>query len=166
MEDFEQASPPAPTACNLTGESSEKAIAEQRAHAAVQPNDDAEARKAHHAAAASARSAEPQASDAANKRRAEWKSKVTKGELLRMLEPILALALRGDVASISDGDAALYDALESPKAVIDGLQTVLRLHQNEGCRKADAAAPLIPDDLSIPEFLRREKDDVAGKAAA
>jgi hypothetical protein len=38
-------------------------------------------------------------------------------------------------------------------------------------RKADAAnhaeaAPLIPDDLSIPEFLRREKDDVAGKAVA
>lgn len=94
-----------------------------------------------------------------------------------MLEPIQALAFKDDegqdfVASISDGDAAaLYDALESAKGVIDKLQTVLRLHQIEGRRKADTAnhaeaAPLIPDDLSIPEFLRREKDGVAGKAAA
>jgi hypothetical protein len=149
------------------------------------PRDDAEAsakaRKAHYAAEerpVPERTAEPQASDAhaasANKR--IWKSKVTKVELLTMLEPIQALAFKDDegqdfVASISDGDAALYDTLESAKGVIDNLQTVLRLHQIDGSRKADAAnhaeaAPLIPDDLSIPEFLRREKDDVAGKAAA
>jgi hypothetical protein len=180
MEDFERALPPAPTGCNLDGESPEAASAEQRAHAAEQPSDDAEAsvktRKAHHATEegpASEQTAEPQASDAANKR--IWKSKVTKVELLTMLEPIQALAFKDDegqdfVASISDGDAAaLYDAPESAKGVIDKLQTVLRLHQIEGRRKAEnhaEAAPLIPDDRSIPEFRRREKDDIAGKAAA
>jgi hypothetical protein len=127
------------------------------------PHDGAEAsanaRKAHYGAPAPAQTAEPQASDAANKR--ILKSKVTKGELLRMLQPILALAFKDDVASISDGDAALYDALESAKGVIDGLQTVLRLHQNKDRRKADATAPLIPDDLSIPEFLRRGPEQQA-----
>jgi hypothetical protein len=152
---------PAPTGCDLDDEPPEGS-AEQRGHAAVQPSDDAEARKAHYAVAAPERSAEPQASDAANT--PTWKSKVTKVELLRTLEPILALAFKDDVASISDGDAALYDALESAKAVIVGLQTVLRLHQNENRRKAVATAPPIHDDLSIPEFLRREKH--AGKAAA
>jgi hypothetical protein len=123
----------------------------------------AKARKAHYAAPAPERSAEPRASDAA--------------KLLTMLESIQALVFKDDegrdfVASISDGDApALCDALESAKSVIEKLQTALRLHQNEVRRKADAAnhaeaAPLIHDDLSIPEFLRREKDDIAGKAVA
>jgi hypothetical protein len=260
MEHFEQALPPAPTGCDVDAKSPE-ASAEQRAHAAeqtrLQPSEDAKvakARKAHCAAAAPERTAEPQASEAASANNRIWKSRVTKVELLRMLEPILALAFKDDesqdlVATIYDGDAALYAALESAKGIIDELQTVLLktndsseadqdddepspeeggkgillalatnatekaaiarrniagarfsaedrdemvaandryvgkwdgvkrkirvkeakdLHQNEGRREADAnhaeAAPLIHDDLSIPEFLRREKH--AGKAAA
>jgi hypothetical protein len=185
------------------------------------------------------RSAEPQASDAANKR--ILKSKVTKVELLTMLEPIQALAFEDDegrdfVATISDGDAVVYDALEVVGGIIDELRAALletndstEADQDDGATidskgiflalaanaadkvrialrniagekftladkekmvaaidhlisvwerakrkiqvKEDAAnhaeaetAPLTHEDLSIPEFLRREKP--VGKAAA
>jgi hypothetical protein len=203
----------------------------------------AKARKPHYAAPAPEQTAEPQASDAANK--LILKTRVTKMELLRMLEPILALAFKDDegqelVATISDGDAVVYDALECAGGIIDELRAALletndsteadqddgatidskgiflalaanaadkprialrnirgeefspedkekmaaaadhairkwegtkrkirvKEAKDEGCRNADATAPPIHDDLSIPEFLRRKKDDIAGKAVA
>jgi hypothetical protein len=180
------------------------------------------------------RTAEPQASDAANKCMAKWKSKVTKRELLRMLEPILALASKDDIATISDGDAALDDALEFAGGIIGELRAALletddsteadqddettpsgkgiflalaanaaekvpialrniagekftladkdkmvaaidhlirvwdrakrKIQVKEDAANHAETPPLIHDDLSIPEFLRRDKH--AGKAAA
>jgi hypothetical protein len=128
------------------------------------PRDDAEAtaeaRKALYAAPAPEWS---QAIDAANKR--IWKSKVTKVELLTMLEPIQALAFKDDegqdfVASISDGDAAaLYDALESAKAVIEDLLIdVERRHESSEAVQDE-------DELSPEEFGKGLLVDLARNAA-
>jgi ParB-like chromosome segregation protein Spo0J len=132
---------PAPTGCDVDA-TSPGGSAEQRAHAARAPE----------------RTADPQASDAANKR--IWKSKVTKVELVTMLKPILALASNDDVATISDGDDVVYDALESARAVIDDL---LYLHQIEGRRKPDADVEffsvLVANAKKMASIARR---DIAG----
>jgi ParB-like chromosome segregation protein Spo0J len=129
---------PAPTGCDVDAASPEGS-AEQRAHAAPAPE----------------QTAEPQASNAANKR--ILKSKITKAELLRMLEPILDLASKDDVATISDGDAALYDALEFAKWVIDYLQTAIDNDSSE--------ADQDEDELSPEEFGKGLLVDLARNAA-
>jgi hypothetical protein len=90
-----------------------------------------------------------------------------KGSILKYYKPATKRAQIGKPTSSQPTPAKEIDGavapIDKPTPVIDAVKQGLGDAAKPAPRNADGVAPLIPEDLSIPEFLRREPKQPAAQ---